>query len=69
LRLTTERADLVTTRARAHGLDLSPGPSFAADATHAHHLRLPYTPPISTLDRVATVLDLACGHQGTRGAG
>ncbi|MBD2894731.1 hypothetical protein amrb99_36580 [Actinomadura sp. RB99] len=69
LRLTTERADLVTTRARAHGLELSPGPSFAADATHSHHLRLPYTPPVSTLDRVATVLDLACGHQGPRGAG
>lgn len=64
LRLTTMRADLLTTRARAHGLELSPGPSFAADATHSHHLRLPYTPPISTLNRVATVLDLACGGRG-----
>ncbi|WP_328601047.1 aminotransferase class I/II-fold pyridoxal phosphate-dependent enzyme [Actinomadura physcomitrii] len=66
VRLTALRADLVTARARAHGLELSPGPSFAADATHPHHLRLPYTPPISTLDRVAAVLDLACGGQGAR---
>jgi DNA-binding transcriptional MocR family regulator len=68
LRLTTMRADLVTTRARAHGLELSPGPSFAADATHSHHLRLPYTPPISTLDRIATVLDLACPTTGRTSA-
>ncbi|WP_207938956.1 PLP-dependent aminotransferase family protein [Actinomadura darangshiensis] len=60
LHLTTMRADLVVTRARAYGLELSPGPSFAADATHSHHLRLPYTPPIHTLDRVATALDQAC---------
>ncbi|WP_433476138.1 PLP-dependent aminotransferase family protein [Spirillospora sp. CA-142024] len=64
LRLTTMRADTVATRARAHGLELSPGPSFAADATHAHYLRLPFTPPIATLDRVATALDRACDDQG-----
>ncbi|MES9609301.1 MULTISPECIES: aminotransferase-like domain-containing protein [Actinomadura] len=66
LRLTAVRSDLVTARARAHGLELSPGPSFAADATCSHHLRLPYTSPITTLDRVAAVLDGACGGRGPR---
>ncbi|WP_433464172.1 PLP-dependent aminotransferase family protein [Spirillospora sp. CA-128828] len=63
LRLSTMRADTVATRARAYGLEISPGPSFAADATHAHHLRLPFTPPIATLDRVAAALDRACNDQ------
>ncbi|AEW98038.1 GntR family regulatory protein [Streptantibioticus cattleyicolor NRRL 8057 = DSM 46488] len=59
LRLTRERADAVTARAAAEGLHLSPGPVFAADATLAHYLRVPYTPPPETLDRVAAVLGAA----------
>ncbi|WP_339153882.1 PLP-dependent aminotransferase family protein [Actinomadura luteofluorescens] len=64
LRLTDVRSDVVAAQASAYGLELSPGQSFAADATCSHHLRLPYTSPITTLDRVAAVLDAACGGQG-----
>lgn len=60
LRLATVRADVVAARARTSGLELSAGPSFAADGTLPYHLRLPFTPPIATLDRVAAVLDHAC---------
>ncbi|MES4904786.1 MULTISPECIES: PLP-dependent aminotransferase family protein [unclassified Streptomyces] len=61
LRLTGARADAVAERARALGVEVSPGPGFAADRTLTHYLRLPYTPPPSALDRVAAVLDAACG--------
>lgn len=60
LRLTATRADQVTERARAAGLMLTPGPSFAADATLHHHLRVPYTPPPTVLNRIAALLDGAC---------
>ncbi|WP_202126074.1 aminotransferase-like domain-containing protein [Actinomadura physcomitrii] len=63
LRLTSMRVDAVVTRARAHGLELAAGTSFAADATNSRHLRLPFTPPIATLDRVAAALDCACRDQ------
>jgi DNA-binding transcriptional MocR family regulator len=63
VRLTTMRSEIVATRARAYGLEVSPGTSFAADATLSYHLRLPFTPPIATLDRVAAMLDHACGDQ------
>ncbi|WP_141584622.1 PLP-dependent aminotransferase family protein [Actinomadura sp. WMMA1423] len=64
LRLTAVRSDVVTAEAREYGLELSPGPAFAADATCSRHLRLPYTSPITTLDRVAAVMDGACGGKG-----
>jgi hypothetical protein len=48
-------------RARALGVEVSPGPGFAADRTLTHYLRLPYTPPPSALDRVVAVLGAACG--------
>ncbi|MFI9720024.1 PLP-dependent aminotransferase family protein [Streptomyces sp. NPDC052396] len=61
LRLTTAHAETVTERAHAEGLSLSPGPRFAADATLARHLRVPFTPPPEVLDRIAEVLRGACG--------
>ncbi|ANZ21788.1 GntR family transcriptional regulator [Streptomyces noursei ATCC 11455] len=56
MRLVNARADMVVERARAHRLDLVPGPHFAADATLTRYLRVPFTPPPSVLDRVAAVL-------------
>ncbi|MER5891911.1 PLP-dependent aminotransferase family protein [Streptomyces sp. NPDC001876] len=60
LRLTTDLADTVVERARRNGVALAAGPRFAADATLAHHLRVPYTPPLDVLDEIAAVLDDAC---------
>ncbi|MFD7983496.1 PLP-dependent aminotransferase family protein [Kitasatospora indigofera] len=60
LRLTGVRADTVTARAGAAGLHLAPGPAFAVDGALTHYLRVPYTPPVATLDRIARILDEAC---------
>jgi DNA-binding transcriptional MocR family regulator len=60
LRLTTVRAGTVVAAARERGLELSPGPRFSPDGTLPHHLRLPFTPPPGTLDRVAAVLAAVC---------
>ncbi|MFI0714688.1 PLP-dependent aminotransferase family protein [Streptomyces inhibens] len=60
LRLAGIRADTVVERARAHRLDLTPGPRFAADATLTHHVRVPFTPPPAVLDDIAAALDHAC---------
>ncbi|MFE0200814.1 PLP-dependent aminotransferase family protein [[Kitasatospora] papulosa] len=62
LYLTRHRADVLTDAARAQGLDLAPGPRFAADNTLTHHLRVPYTPPLDTLDRIADVLSALTKH-------
>ncbi|MEV0384980.1 hypothetical protein [Nonomuraea sp. NPDC050643] len=65
LRLSAISADTVVRRANEHGIALVAGPSFAADATLTHYLRLPFTPPPPpVLDRVAAVLGDACaqGH-------
>ncbi|MFE2916442.1 aminotransferase-like domain-containing protein [Kitasatospora indigofera] len=60
LQLTGVRADTVTARAGAAGLHLAPGPAFAVDGALTHYLRVPYTPPVATLDRIARILDEAC---------
>jgi hypothetical protein len=62
--LTTVRAGAVVAAARERGLELSPGPRFSADGTLPHHLRLPFTPPPGTLDRVAAVLAAVCPERG-----
>ncbi|MEV0150300.1 MULTISPECIES: PLP-dependent aminotransferase family protein [unclassified Nonomuraea] len=59
LRLTSARADTVVERARERGVELAPGPRFAADAGLTRHLRVPYTPPVHVLDEVAGVLTSA----------
>jgi DNA-binding transcriptional MocR family regulator len=56
LKLTSVRADTVAAAARERGLELSPGQRFSADGGLPHHLRLPFTPPLGTLDRVAAIL-------------
>lgn len=61
LRLNGMRADAVTARASAAGLHLAPGQGFAVDGTLGRYLRVPYTPPPATLDRIAAILDEACG--------
>ena len=61
LRLNGVRADAVTARASAAGLHLAPGPHFAVDGTLTRYLRVPYTPPPDTLDRIAEILGAACG--------
>ncbi|WP_165953970.1 PLP-dependent aminotransferase family protein [Streptomyces sp. 8K308] len=60
LRLASARADAIVDRVREEGIDLAPGPFFAPDAALVHHLRVPYTPPLHVLDRVAAALDRAC---------
>ncbi|MFC9504379.1 PLP-dependent aminotransferase family protein [Streptomyces sp. NPDC057002] len=60
LHLTATPADTIVERVGKSGVELAPGPRFAADATLTHHLRVPYTPPLDVLNRVATVLDTAC---------
>ena len=62
LRLTADRADEVAARARADGLEITPGSRFAADTTLTQYLRLPFTPPTAVLDRVADILDKAARH-------
>ncbi|MET9296150.1 hypothetical protein [Streptomyces sp. NPDC003077] len=59
-RLTGARAGAVAEQALAEGAALSPSGRFAADATLSRHLRVPFTPPMPVLDRVAAVLDRAC---------
>ncbi|GAA1974493.1 PLP-dependent aminotransferase family protein [Catenulispora subtropica] len=56
LRLTAGRADQLVARAESAGLRFSPGSRFAADATLARFLRVPFTPPVEVLDRVAETL-------------
>ncbi|MCF2530315.1 aminotransferase-like domain-containing protein [Yinghuangia soli] len=60
LRLTSARADDLAARAHRAGLELTPGPRFAADATLLRHIRIPFTPPVAALDRIAKILDEAC---------
>ncbi|WP_225447687.1 PLP-dependent aminotransferase family protein [Streptacidiphilus sp. P02-A3a] len=62
LRLAGGRADELAARARADGLDVSPGSRFAADTTLTRYVRVPFTPPTAVLDRVAAVLDKAAGR-------
>jgi DNA-binding transcriptional MocR family regulator len=64
LKLTTVRAGTAAAAARERGLEVSPGPRFSADGTLPHHLRLPFTPPPGTLDRVAAVLAAVCPEGG-----
>ncbi|MEU7901021.1 PLP-dependent aminotransferase family protein [Nonomuraea sp. NPDC049152] len=60
LRLSAARADEVAAATSRAGVSLTPGPRFAADATLVHHLRIPYTPSLPALDRVAAALSAAC---------
>lgn len=59
LRLKTVAADDVVKLAGHMGVALAAGPRFAADASLAHHLRVPFTPPVDVLDDVAAALDEA----------
>jgi DNA-binding transcriptional MocR family regulator len=68
LKLTTVRADRVAAAAGERGLEISPGPRFSADGTLPYHLRLPFTPPPGTLDRVATILAAVCPDRNPRRA-
>ncbi|MFD1932403.1 MULTISPECIES: PLP-dependent aminotransferase family protein [Nonomuraea] len=60
LRLSGARADEVAAAMGREGVSLTPGPRFAADATLIHHLRVPYTPALPALERVAAALAAAC---------
>ncbi|MFJ1704972.1 PLP-dependent aminotransferase family protein [Kitasatospora sp. NPDC088346] len=56
LRLHGTTATALATRAARQGLKLSPGPTFSADRTLTHYLRLPYTATPETLTRAVAVL-------------
>ncbi|MEY9863885.1 hypothetical protein ABH935_009538 [Catenulispora sp. GAS73] len=56
LQLTARRAGDLVASAEAAGLRFSPGSRFAVDATLARFLRVPFTPPVGVLDRVAATL-------------
>jgi hypothetical protein len=62
LRLTGTRSDIVVAvpAVRARGLS---GTFIRRRRDVRYRLRLPFTPPIATLDRVAAMLDRACGDQ------
>lgn len=63
LRLHGTTATALATRAAGQGLKLSPGPTFSADRTLTHYLRLPYTATHETLTRAVAVLT---GQETTR---
>ena len=54
----------LTSRARAHGVALVPGPKFSVDGSLERHLRLPITGPIDELDRGVRVLAQVWGQLG-----
>jgi DNA-binding transcriptional MocR family regulator len=59
LRLDGVSGETFVKRAAAAGLSLLPGSAFSSDGTLAGRLRVPYTAPVETLDRVVEQLRLA----------
>ncbi|MEV4751364.1 PLP-dependent aminotransferase family protein [Streptosporangium sp. NPDC049248] len=56
LRLNGVSGEALAGKAAEAGLSLLPGPVFSSDGTRANRLRVPYTAPIETLDRVVEQL-------------
>jgi DNA-binding transcriptional MocR family regulator len=56
LRLNGVSGEVLAGKAAEIGLSLLPGPVFSPDGTRANRLRVPYTAPIETLDRVVEQL-------------
>ena len=66
LRLAGTSGDALAAKAAAGGLAVLPGSKFAADATLASYLRVPFTAPPATLDNAVALLRAAHSNSAGR---